>query len=59
MQANAERDEVTVTDSGLQYEVLESGSGDKPGGFKYRRVLLKLSGTDFCQDAGDIPPCAH
>jgi len=31
MQANAQREEVTVTDSGLQYEVLESGSGDKPG----------------------------
>ncbi len=30
MQANAERDEVTVTDSGLQYEVLESGSGATP-----------------------------
>jgi FKBP-type peptidyl-prolyl cis-trans isomerase FklB len=31
MKANAERDEVTVTDSGLQYEVLESGSGESPG----------------------------
>ncbi len=31
MKANAERDEVTVTDSGLQYEVLEAGSGDRPG----------------------------
>ena len=31
MQANAQRDEVTVTDSGLQYEVLESGQGDSPG----------------------------
>jgi len=31
MVANAERDEVSVTDSGLQYEVLESGSGEKPG----------------------------
>jgi FKBP-type peptidyl-prolyl cis-trans isomerase FklB len=31
MKANAQREEVTVTDSGLQYEVLESGSGDKPG----------------------------
>ena len=30
MQANAEREEVTVTDSGLQYEVLEAGSGDTP-----------------------------
>ncbi len=31
MKANAERDEVTVTDSGLQYEVLEAGSGASPG----------------------------
>jgi FKBP-type peptidyl-prolyl cis-trans isomerase FklB len=31
MKANAERDEVTTTDSGLQYEVLETGSGDRPG----------------------------
>jgi FKBP-type peptidyl-prolyl cis-trans isomerase FklB len=31
MKANAEREEVTVTDSGLQYEVLESGSGESPG----------------------------
>ena len=30
MKTNAERDEVTVTDSGLQYEVLESGSGATP-----------------------------
>ncbi|AQU85270.1 MULTISPECIES: FKBP-type peptidyl-prolyl cis-trans isomerase [unclassified Halomonas] len=28
---NAERDEVTVTESGLQYEVLESGDGATPG----------------------------
>lgn len=27
---NAKRDEVTVTASGLQYEVLQEGSGDKP-----------------------------
>ncbi len=31
LQANAEREEVTTTDSGLQYEVLESGSGGRPG----------------------------
>ncbi|MEH6634895.1 MAG: FKBP-type peptidyl-prolyl cis-trans isomerase [Halioglobus sp.] len=31
MLANAARDEVTTTDSGLQYEVLETGSGAKPG----------------------------
>lgn len=27
---NAQRDEVSVTESGLQYEVLNAGSGDKP-----------------------------
>lgn len=31
MDANAARDEVTTTDSGLQYEVLETGDGEKPG----------------------------
>jgi FKBP-type peptidyl-prolyl cis-trans isomerase FklB len=31
MEANAAREEVSTTDSGLQYEVLESGSGEKPG----------------------------
>ena len=27
---NAKRDEITITESGLQYEVIEAGSGDKP-----------------------------
>ncbi|MGY4877781.1 FKBP-type peptidyl-prolyl cis-trans isomerase [Vreelandella aquamarina] len=31
LEENAEREEVTVTDSGLQYEVLESGDGATPG----------------------------
>jgi FKBP-type peptidyl-prolyl cis-trans isomerase FklB len=31
MAANAARDEVSTTESGLQYEVLEAGSGDTPG----------------------------
>ena len=31
MEVNAARDEVTTTSSGLQYEVLESGAGAKPG----------------------------
>lgn len=30
LKANAEKEEVTVTNSGLQYEVLTEGSGDKP-----------------------------
>ncbi len=28
---NAKKESVTVTESGLQYEVIEAGSGDKPG----------------------------
>ncbi|QOR40539.1 FKBP-type peptidyl-prolyl cis-trans isomerase [Billgrantia diversa] len=31
LEENAEREEVTTTDSGLQYEVLESGDGESPG----------------------------
>lgn len=31
LKTNAAREEVSTTDSGLQYEVLESGSGDRPG----------------------------
>jgi len=31
LKANAAREEVSTTDSGLQYEVLESGSGARPG----------------------------
>ncbi|WP_026376773.1 FKBP-type peptidyl-prolyl cis-trans isomerase [Aestuariibacter salexigens] len=31
LQDNAKRDEVTVTESGLQYEVLQAGDGEKPG----------------------------
>ncbi|MFC3121078.1 FKBP-type peptidyl-prolyl cis-trans isomerase [Agaribacter flavus] len=30
LEENAKRDEVTVTESGLQYEVLQSGDGEKP-----------------------------
>jgi len=30
LEANAQRDEVTVTNSGLQYEVIESGAGETP-----------------------------
>lgn len=30
LESNAKREEVTVTPSGLQYEVLETGEGDKP-----------------------------
>jgi FKBP-type peptidyl-prolyl cis-trans isomerase len=47
---NAQRDEVTVTDSGLQYEVIEAGSGAKPAAtdtvtVHYRGKLL--DGREF------------
>ena len=35
---NAKRDEVTVTESGLQYEVLTTGEGDKPNADSTVRV---------------------
>lgn len=35
---NAEREEVTVTDSGLQYEIIEAGEGDKPAADSTVRV---------------------
>ena len=47
---NAARDGVTVTDSGLQYEILEAGEGPKPGvedtvEVHYRGTLV--DGTEF------------
>ena len=35
---NAEREEVTVTESGLQYEIIEAGEGDKPAADSNVRV---------------------
>lgn len=47
---NALKDEVTTTDSGLQYEVLRSGEGERPGAestvrLHYRGTLI--DGTEF------------
>ncbi|MFV0276555.1 MAG: FKBP-type peptidyl-prolyl cis-trans isomerase, partial [Parahaliea sp.] len=47
---NAEREGVVVTDSGLQYEVIETGDGKTPGAddmvdVNYRGTLL--DGTEF------------
>lgn len=47
---NAERDEVTTTDSGLQYEVLESGDGESPGPSSHVEVHYEgklIDGTVF------------
>ena len=58
MAANAARDEVTTTDSGLQYEVLETGDGKKPGlqstvVTHYHGTLLDGTVFDSSVDRGD------
>jgi FKBP-type peptidyl-prolyl cis-trans isomerase FkpA len=48
--ANAKKEGVQVTDSGLQYQVLEAGNGPKPGADAIVRVHYKgqlLDGTTF------------
>jgi FKBP-type peptidyl-prolyl cis-trans isomerase FklB len=50
LEENAERDAVTVTDSGLQYEALESGDGQTPGAEDTVKVDYEgtlLDGTVF------------
>ncbi len=55
---NAGRDEVTVTDSGLQYEVLTEGSGATPGGSStvrthYRGTLIDGTVFDSSYERGE------
>ncbi|MGM0522000.1 MAG: FKBP-type peptidyl-prolyl cis-trans isomerase [Pseudomonadota bacterium] len=55
---NAQRDDVTVTDSGLQYEVLESGDGASPGAqdsveVHYEGTLLDGSVFDSSLERGE------
>jgi len=50
LQQNAERESVTVLPSGLQYEIIEAGDGDKPSASStvrthYRGTLI--DGTEF------------
>ncbi|MGR4070362.1 FKBP-type peptidyl-prolyl cis-trans isomerase [Billgrantia sp. C5P2] len=50
MAENGEREEVTTTDSGLQYEVLESGDGESPGPSSHVEVHYEgtlVDGTVF------------
>jgi FKBP-type peptidyl-prolyl cis-trans isomerase FklB len=55
---NAKRDEVTVTDSGLQYEVVATGDGEKPTAAStvrvhYHGTLLDGSVFDSSYDRGE------
>jgi len=55
---NAEREEVQVTDSGLQYEVIEEGSGDTPTADSvvrthYRGTLVNGKQFDSSYDRGE------
>ena len=54
---NAERAEITVTDSGLQYEVINSGDGEKPTAAStvrvdYHRTLINGDVFDSSYDRG-------
>lgn len=58
MEANEARDEVTTTDTGLQYEVLETGDGEKPGPQStvvthYHGTLLDGTVFDSSVDRGE------
>jgi FKBP-type peptidyl-prolyl cis-trans isomerase len=55
---NAEKEGVTVTDSGLQYEVLEEGDGPKPAPedqvtIQYRGTLIDGTQFDSSYDRGE------
>ena len=50
LETNAKRDEITVTESGLQYEVLVEGTGTSPSATDTVRVHYRgtlLDGTEF------------
>jgi FKBP-type peptidyl-prolyl cis-trans isomerase len=55
---NADRDEVTVTESGLQYEVLEEGDGPNPSASDEVEVHYTgtlIDGTEFDSSRGGDP----
>lgn len=57
LEENAARDGVQVTESGLQYEVLEEGEGEQPQPTDQVRVLYTgtlIDGTEF-DSSGDTP----
>ena len=43
LEANAQQDDITVTDSGLQYRVIEEGDGESPGATS--NVVIRYTGT--------------
>lgn len=58
LEENAQRDEVMVTESGLQYEVLEEGEGPTPGPedqvtIHYRGTLIDGTQFDSSYDRGE------
>ncbi len=58
LEANAKREEVTVTASGLQYEILTAGDGDKPSAAStvrthYHGTLIDGSVFDSSYDRGE------
>lgn len=57
LEENAKRDEITVTDSGLQYEIITEGSGDKPSASStvsthYHGTLIDGTVFDSSYDRG-------
>jgi FKBP-type peptidyl-prolyl cis-trans isomerase len=55
---NQAREGVTVTESGLQYEVLEEGSGARPGPTDMARLHYRgtlIDGTEFDSSIGGAP----
>lgn len=55
---NGLRDEVTTTESGLQYEVLRAGDGERPGPQSVVRVHYRgtlVDGTEFDSSRGGEP----
>ncbi|GLR72762.1 FKBP-type peptidyl-prolyl cis-trans isomerase [Agaribacter marinus] len=58
LEENAKRDEITVTDTGLQYEVLNTGDGDKPSAAStvrthYHGTLIDGTVFDSSYDRGE------
>ncbi len=58
LEENAKRDEITITDSGLQYEIINEGSGEKPTASStvrthYHGTLIDGTVFDSSYDRGE------